>query len=79
MFLDFRGQLMRSTSHTLFNYIDLHAQRHGLQLQKEQFPRSEFTLALNLDILDAGRPSSAVRVHAGTTHVFMTFVRLLVD
>ena len=26
-------------------------------------------LALNLDILDAGRSSNAVRVHAGTTQV----------
>ena len=30
---------------------------------------SEFTLALNLDILDADRSPNAVRVHAGTTQV----------
>ena len=30
---------------------------------------SEFTLALNLDTLDAGRSQNAVRVHAGTTQV----------
>ena len=35
----------------------------------EPFPRSEFTLALNLDILDAGRSPNAVRVQAGTTQV----------
>ena len=30
---------------------------------------SEFTLALYLDILDAGRSPNAVRVHDGTTQV----------
>ena len=40
-----------------------------ISTQKEPFPRSEFTLALNLGILDAGRSPNAVRVHAGTTQV----------
>ena len=36
----------------------------------EPFPRSEFTLALSLDIPDAGRsPSHAVRDHAGSAQV----------
>ena len=37
--------------------------------QKEPFPRSEFTLALNLDMLDAGRSPNTVRDHAGTAQV----------
>ena len=40
-----------------------------ISTQKEPFPRSEFTLALNVDILDARRSPNAVRVHAGTTQV----------
>ena len=40
-----------------------------ISTQKEPFPRSEFTLALNLDILDVGRSPNAVKVHAGTTKV----------
>ena len=51
------------------NYIDLHAQRQGFRAKKEPFPRSEFTLALNLDIVDTGRSPNAVRDHAGTTQV----------
>ena len=50
--------------------VDLHAQRHGFRpTEKEPFPRSEFTLVLNLDILDAGRSPNVVRDHAGTTQV----------
>ena len=37
--------------------------------EKEPLPRSEFTLVLNLDILDAGRSANAVRVYSGTTQV----------
>ena len=33
------------------------------------FPRSEFTLALNLDMQDAGRSPNIVRDHAGTAQV----------
>ena len=36
---------------------------------KGTFPKLEFTLALNLDILDARRSPIAVRVLAGTTQV----------
>ena len=37
---------------------------------KEPFPRSEFTLALRLDISDAGRsPNHAVRDHAASAQV----------
>ena len=43
--------------------------------QKEPFPRSEFTLALNLDILDAGRLPNAVRDNAGTAQVDFEFDR----
>ena len=60
----------------IFNYInllvlvDLHAQRHGFwPTEKEPFPRSEFTLALNLDVLDAGRSPNAVRHQAVTTQM----------
>ena len=35
----------------------------------DQTQRSEFTLALNLDILDAGQSPNAVNVHAGTSQV----------
>ena len=35
----------------------------------DQTQRSEFTLALNLDILDDGQSPKAVRVHAGTSQV----------
>ena len=51
----------------ILNHIDLYAQRRGFRI--EPFPRSMFTLALNLDILDAGRSPNAVRVHAGNRHV----------
>ena len=40
-----------------------------ISTQKEPFPSSEFMVALNLDILDAGRLPNAVWVHAGTTPV----------
>ena len=37
--------------------------------QKAPFPGSEYILALDLDILDAGQSPSAVRDHAGTAQV----------
>ena len=40
----------------IFNYIDLDAQRHGFRPKKKgPFQRSGFMLAINLDVLDAGR------------------------
>ena len=42
----------------------------------DPFPSSEFTLTLNLDILDAGQSPNAVRVHAETTQVDFEVDRL---
>ena len=58
-----RGQLIRSNSRmfsTTLTYM----------------VRSEFTLVLNLDTLDAGRSPNAVRAHAGTTQVDSELDRL---
>ena len=54
----------------IFNYMVLHAQRDGLRPKMQHFPEiSDFTLALNLDIVDAARLPNAVTDHAGTTQV----------
>ena len=37
--LEVRGQLMRSKSRTIFNYIDLHAQRLGFRPKRNHFRR----------------------------------------
>ena len=65
-----RGQLIRSNSRifsTTSSYM-LSVTDFDPKL-KEPFPRSEFTLALNLDILDAGQSPNAVSVHARTSQV----------
>ena len=44
----------------ILNYIDLHASRHGFRPKTEEpFLRSEFMVALNLDMLDASRSPNA--------------------
>ena len=58
----FLARVVHTTTHTWCS-------ASSISTQKETFPRSEFTLALNLDILDAGQSPNAVRVHAGTTQV----------
>ena len=60
---------MRSSSRTFSTtsiYCGSTCSASRTSTQKEAFPRSEFTLALNLDTLDACRSPNAVRVHAGT-------------
>ena len=60
---------MRSTSRKHFQLHRSTCSASRISTRNELFPRSELTLALNLDILDAGRSPNAVRVYAGTTQV----------
>ena len=60
-----RGLLMQSNS-CIFQLRRSTSSASRITNQMKPFPRSEFTLALNLDILDAGRSPNAVRHHAGT-------------
>ena len=49
----------------IFNHIDLHAQRHRFRPKTNHFRGQSSTLALNLDILDAGQSPNAVRNYTG--------------
>ena len=69
-----RGELIRSNSRKLLAHISTTSiytcSAWGISSQKKPFPRSEFSLALRLDKLDAGRsPNHAVRDHAGSEQV----------
>ena len=63
-----RDQLIRSNSR-IFQLHWSTCSAWGISSQKEPFPRSEFTLALNLDIPDVGWSPNAVRDHVGTAQV----------
>ena len=70
----------RSVDTIKFAYFQLYrstCSASRISTQKEPFLRSEFTLALNLSKLDAGRSLNAVRVHAGTTQVDFEVARHL--